>query len=248
VFEELSSVDGKLLRTVRALFAEPGRLTAEYIAGHRASYVAPLKLYFWMSVLFFFVSSLVPNQRQPIRVTRTEADRVLATATDGADRARVVDSLARAEASKSDLERAVDSAMVRVANDQDAFRETMGVWVPRVMFALVPVFALLVGLVYRSRRMRYPRHLFFALHLHAFAFGVLSIVTLAGAIPNQVVGALLALAAFVVIPVYAVRAMRRVYGGGAKGAVARLALLGALYLPVFMVALFAMILVALLTF
>ena len=38
-------VDGKLKRTLRALFVKPGLLAAEYTAGRRVAYVAPLRLY-----------------------------------------------------------------------------------------------------------------------------------------------------------------------------------------------------------
>jgi hypothetical protein len=39
---------------------------------------------------------------------------------------------------------------------------------PRVFFALLPVFALIVALFYRGRH--FPTFLVFAVHLHAFAF------------------------------------------------------------------------------
>ena len=38
-------VDGKLKRTLRALFVTPGFLPAEYAAGRRVAYIAPLRLY-----------------------------------------------------------------------------------------------------------------------------------------------------------------------------------------------------------
>jgi hypothetical protein len=38
-------VDGKLTRTLRALFVRPGFLPAEYTAGRRVAYIAPLRLY-----------------------------------------------------------------------------------------------------------------------------------------------------------------------------------------------------------
>jgi hypothetical protein len=38
-------VDGKLKRTLRALFLQPGFLPAEYTAGRRVAYIAPLRLY-----------------------------------------------------------------------------------------------------------------------------------------------------------------------------------------------------------
>src|SRR4051812_36542961 len=45
--------DGKLAATFRLLFTRPGELTQEYLAGRRASYLSPLRLYLTCSVLFF---------------------------------------------------------------------------------------------------------------------------------------------------------------------------------------------------
>jgi Protein of unknown function (DUF3667) len=42
---EVWHVDGKLKRTLRALFIRPGLLPAEFTAGRRVAYIAPLRLY-----------------------------------------------------------------------------------------------------------------------------------------------------------------------------------------------------------
>ncbi len=41
---------------------------------------------------------------------------------------------------------------------------------PYVIFLLLPVFAGIMMLTYRSRRMTYGEHVVFSLHLHAFWF------------------------------------------------------------------------------
>jgi len=52
-FHEVSNVDGKVLRTVVALFTRPGRLTAQYWEGRRASWVRPLKIFLLAAALHF---------------------------------------------------------------------------------------------------------------------------------------------------------------------------------------------------
>jgi hypothetical protein len=54
--EHLINTDGKVVRTLRLLFAHPGRLTRDYLAGHRAPQVAPLQLFFVTLVLFLFIA------------------------------------------------------------------------------------------------------------------------------------------------------------------------------------------------
>ena len=57
MFNAFSSVDGKVLRTFRALLVRPGSLTAAYVAGRRRAFVGPLQLFLIANALFFFVQS-----------------------------------------------------------------------------------------------------------------------------------------------------------------------------------------------
>ena len=57
VFESFWHLDGRIFRTLRTLLS-PGRLANAYLAGHRAPYVAPLRLFVILSVLTFFVAQL----------------------------------------------------------------------------------------------------------------------------------------------------------------------------------------------
>jgi hypothetical protein len=58
VYDEFFKVDAKVFRTVKSLLRHPGQLTAEYALGRRANYVAPFKLYFTTSFLFFLMMGL----------------------------------------------------------------------------------------------------------------------------------------------------------------------------------------------
>ncbi len=51
--------DSRVYRTVRTLVFEPGRLTAEYLAGRRKSYMSPVGLFLLMNILFFVVQPFV---------------------------------------------------------------------------------------------------------------------------------------------------------------------------------------------
>jgi hypothetical protein len=72
---EFLHLDGKIFRTARKLFLEPGELTAEFLRGRRASYIGPLRLYLTFSVLFFVLTAVVPNPNPDA------ADRDVAPAT-----------------------------------------------------------------------------------------------------------------------------------------------------------------------
>jgi hypothetical protein len=103
------------------------------------------------------------------------------------------------------LERRLDLAPKAVQRELQALPERfVGHW-GTAMFLLLPLFALLLKLLYLNRGLRYTEHLVFALHLHAFGFLALTLL----AIPVGPVVPLVLLA----VPVYAFMAARQVYGG-----------------------------------
>lgn len=58
VFESFWHLDGRVFRTLRDLLV-PGRVAINYLAGKRARYLPPLRLFVILSVLTFFVARLV---------------------------------------------------------------------------------------------------------------------------------------------------------------------------------------------
>ena len=53
--ENYLSFDTKMGRTIFPFLFRPGYLVAEFIKGHRASYVNPFRFYLLISIFFFFV-------------------------------------------------------------------------------------------------------------------------------------------------------------------------------------------------
>jgi hypothetical protein len=81
-------------------------------------------------------------------------------------------------------------------------------YAPYAIFALMPVFAALLKLLYLGTGRRYGEHLLFALHTNAFAFLMLSLLLI---LPNGI--PLLGTALFIWLVFYLPTAMRKVYGG-----------------------------------
>jgi hypothetical protein len=105
--------------------------------------------------------------------------------------------------------------------------------IPRMMFVLVPMFAALMSLVFRGRGMRYPQHLAFALHVHAFLFLALILTLMPRIVKNGVVDAIAVLTSFALIASHLVLAVRRVYEVSTGGAIARSALVGGAYFVIY---------------
>jgi hypothetical protein len=107
-------------------------------------------------------------------------------------------------------------------------RAHMFAYAPYLVFLLLPLFAAIMMLTYRNRRMTYGEHVVFSLHLHAFWF----LLFLAIAILPVSIGSVL----FLAVPVYGLLAMRTAYGGRWPVVILRALFASALYAAVLIVA------------
>ena len=207
-WQELAGYDGKFMRTVRRLLS-PGALTIDTLEGRRARFISPIRLYLLASLLYFLVASLVPNLRTTDPVVMPNGTTVIAI--DGSGRGPSLTPEQRQEA-LDDLERApwfVQLVLRPTLSDPEGLRGRFLQLFPRVLFALVPVFAAIVAMFYRRRH--FPQHLVFAVHLHAAVFVALTVRELSQLTGIVAVVRLFEVAATLAIGVYALRAFRRVY-------------------------------------
>lgn len=58
LLREAFELDSRLVRTLKLLLFQPGALALEFSNNRRASYVSPIRLYLFTSILFFFFLSL----------------------------------------------------------------------------------------------------------------------------------------------------------------------------------------------
>ncbi|MGH8225216.1 MAG: DUF3667 domain-containing protein, partial [Gammaproteobacteria bacterium] len=217
--------DARIWRTLGLMLFRPGHLTREYLAGHRQRYIPPVRLYLFVSIAFFLTVGLLPAKfiqfkvpsyqfqpNAPAAATRTGAvgastakagERVpspgAATHIGDAVRAGFAQALQKQTPETATRTRAFQAwltshSLVVKANPAKFQREF---WsnVPKVLFFLIPLFALLLKLLYLLRRRYYSEHLIFALHYHSVVFlNGLAIVllslgaNLAPAIPGHILG------------------------------------------------------------
>lgn len=60
-FEDLTHYENAFWRTIRNLLFKPASLTKEYLSGKRLSYLAPVRLYIFISFITFLLISLIPE-------------------------------------------------------------------------------------------------------------------------------------------------------------------------------------------
>lgn len=172
---ELTNWDGKVPATLKALLFKPGLLTLDFLAGRRARWLPPLRLYLICSIAFFVSDPVIEaitngDARQMAKVTITNDD----------------GSMGLTPETREELERNPVAAMFgaerverAVLRNADLNREIDAVF-PKAMFLLLPVFAGLTRVMWGRKLPRYPAHLYLALHLHAGWFAVLTLTTVLG--------------------------------------------------------------------
>jgi hypothetical protein len=83
--DNVLNLDNRTWRTLVPLYFQPGHLTVEYLEGRRVRYVAPLRLYLFLSVIAFLVVSAsadLDDLRGEVRMQDTDAPVVSIDAGD----------------------------------------------------------------------------------------------------------------------------------------------------------------------
>lgn len=217
-FEGITHADSRVWRTLWPLLFRPGFLTREYFAGRRARFLPPFRLYLVLSVLFFLVAAAMPNQ-----LALFDPDAGLQITPVGGPAANPGESPEqRADRFCKDIRyegpgsaeiqpRFKQSCHKILLDNGDGLSKGMLHNVPKALFVLLPLLALLMRLMYLRRY--YVEHLLFFIHTHSFIFLLLLLfLPLAQWIQVSWISDLIGLAMTLYIPWYVFRAMRVYYG------------------------------------
>ncbi|MBU2893726.1 DUF3667 domain-containing protein [Colwellia sp. D2M02] len=252
LLDDIFSFDSRASRTLFPLIFRPGFLTNEYFSGRRVHYVPPIRLYLFISIVFFLTLKLtvsseekhtielknnkaaiaqvtehiekldekrlaVLTQKESTELTRINADLLrfndylkdLSLDISIADNNKLVKAtrqLVTLELERVKIEAGDKSDGITIGNNQDdslsfdflsaesnkklndfgdelgekaektfstdtnrLVTEVLGK-LPQLMFVLLPLFALLLKLVFIFSKRLYMEHLTVALHSHSFIF------------------------------------------------------------------------------
>lgn len=214
------ALEGTLWQSLRRLILQPGFLTCEYIEGRRVRYLPPLRLYLTFSIIFFALFKL--SSFAVINLGDDQPGRALVV-IDAADERKVAGTPEHA----TDFMRTMAPFVERVgsvnatlgqkvqhfldlprSNQEAALKQAFFSYTPYAVFALMPVFALWLRVLYVGTGRRYGEHFLFALHTNAFAFLMFGVLLL---LPKSLDFLELPLSLWLLF--YLPLAMHRVYGG-----------------------------------
>lgn len=225
-FVAVTDVDSALVASFRWLVTRPGALTIEYLEGDRARFMTPFRLFLLCNVIYFVVVAqfgvrvlTTPLSVQTNQMGYRDVTRMIVAHRLGEDDAvMTLDAAAKR-----------DSVRRMFAVKYDGATEGVG---KVIVFVLIPLYALVLQLLYAGRDRFYAEHLVFSTHLIAFlmlAMAALgSIAGIFGGMAHQlsvvrgdadelIYSAILTVA----FSVYVFRAQRVAYGASSRGAAIR---------------------------
>jgi len=245
--EDLTHADSRLWRTLGALLGRPGYLTREYLAGRRARYLPPVRLYLVLSVVFFLwastfhqvriVTIAAPGHGAPAAtvIPLEQEGETLSKPLPGESAEQRAQRVCASKVNydgpwQRQIQPAARTACTHmVADNFRSLREAFLHNLPRAMFLFLPLLAAAMMLLYWRPRHYYVEHLLLFVHNHAFVFLVVMLAAAVSALLPAVSG-MLRVAVALYIAWYAYRSMRVVYGQGRWLTAGKLALLSVFYL------------------
>jgi len=286
--EDVASLDSRILRTALALLFEPGELPKAFREGRTHRYMPALRLYFFVSLIFFLILStagiaIIQLQvaAKPTPILRdaqgnyftpnpaydksdkdtwmfpkvVSVSKEVATSSNGvwsfstntfflapigshpshltaAQKAQLVrdngdgkgyvqydvktvnpKDAKRAAVIRQFVRKGIYGGISRLAEDPAALNGPMTTWIPRVLFLLLPLYAILLALFYWRQRKKFyfVDHLIFSLSIHTFLFVLLIIAV---GLAQIISGGWVFLVTMTALGVYILVAMKRFYEQG----------------------------------
>lgn len=173
------SFDSKFFNTLIPLITKPAFLSLEFLAGRRVRYINPIQLFVFISFLYFLVDSFMFLKDEPSEKAYNMIDENgEKVSLDSLDMDLFLqDTLVAGKDSleaKSQTSNLIKDFVLKAKKfndlDDDEQNEKINQMISYFIFILTPLFALLLGLFFKTRNRHYLENLIFSLHVHGFYF------------------------------------------------------------------------------
>jgi ribosomal protein S27AE len=200
LIESLSHFDTKVLASLKDLVLYPGLIIQKFNDNKRARYVPPIRLYAFMSFIFFLilttvttkeiekVSNLIQNTSNKghkgvitfIHKTVVDAPTMQVLIKLPKLTNTLIDSILYKKNIQTDwINTRLLNSIVRLEKGELTLSDLYNKFIKYssyAIFILMPIFALLLMLFYRKRNYFYSEFLVFSIYYHTFIFGVFSLL------------------------------------------------------------------------
>ena len=182
----LTELDGRIWQTLPRLIFRPGRLTRDYLDGHRAVQIPPFRVFLIVLLMVFFAGGL-SFSRSNSNFNLVGPSGAKIGSISAKDQVDLKDAVSHIDSDNSinvgsAKENAFWTAQLKraVANPQNFFTEIQD-WGPKVAVLMLPIAALLLSVLFLFKKNTYVfDHLIFSMHSLSFQGLLLSGVFLAG--------------------------------------------------------------------
>ncbi|HEY2580566.1 MAG TPA: DUF3667 domain-containing protein [Mucilaginibacter sp.] len=301
--------DHQFFHTLKPLFFKPGFLTNEYMAGRRVQYLHPVKMYIFISIVYFLVlfqsghqivsvhdsngkpvktekvldsvnkeiannKDLSPRQKKLLqeKVKNSGAFNINIAGPDEKNKKHITGlgtatsdtSLKQYQENQEKLPaKDRDGFLKRIFNEKmlsynekygsragEVFLDELKHNTPKMMFILLPLFAVILRITFWSSKKYYVEHLIYALHLHCFLFLFLAVIMLTETLfPASWlwVAGLINFAATIYVIWYIYRSLRVVYHRNRFRTITKMLGMGIMYFVAFFFSIMIVLVVTALT-
>lgn len=150
LFQALSNIDGRLIRSFRCLLTCPGTLTVAYVRGQRMPYIGPFQLFIIANVLFFATQSLTNTN-----IFSSTLDSHL----HGQDWSAVAQQL---------VSRRLETVQMTLDSYAPIFNRAVVLNAKSLIILMVLPFAILLPIMFHRNRQPFVVHVVFGVHFYAF--------------------------------------------------------------------------------
>ena len=190
-FEDLTHYENAFWKTIKNLLFKPATLTKEYLSGKRLSYLAPVRLYIFISFITFLLIALFPSKVSE-NLNKSEKEitsNLIKQETKGKVNAfnedkifdlrpmKTIDSIQKygKESEKfSDFEYWAYEKVLTVTEHNtkreiiEKFIESFLHNIPKILFIIMPFFAFFLWIFHGKKKWYYFDHGIFTLHYFSF--------------------------------------------------------------------------------
>ena len=188
-FADLTHYENAFWKTIKNLLFKPATLTTAYLSGKRLSYLAPVRLYIFISFITFFLITVFPNRDSTSSNSNDEKVMVKSAKEEVIEKRKVnvfgvefnslkeLDSIqkqAPQSEKMSDFNYWVVEKVLTVTENNtkeellEKFLESFLHNLPKVLFIFMPFFAFNLWVFHNKKRWYYFDHGIFTLHYFSF--------------------------------------------------------------------------------
>ena len=258
--EDITHFDGKLIYTLRLLIGKPGFLTKEYVAGKRFRYIHPIRMYIFISAVFFLFIFSGDQKMVDVNTKASNSsgivfgDSAYSTVTRYDSAQRKLPKNKKDDWFTSKLIKQQILINKKYGNDQNkilsAVIENFKHNFSKILYLSLPIFAFFLWVLYKRNKSYYfADHMIFSIHLYCAYFIIIFIYTILELVVKFFVAStgVLEFIYTVTLLSYFYKAIRVFYGQSRKKTLLKFALINLLNIFSFMFLFFILILFSLFT-